>query len=116
MRLGALRNGVVEVFAGLQRHAELADKGLDQQRRGSNDALIHGQGGGAFEGLDTGGDDVGRADVVGLEEGGEGGTARELRGFEGRPAAEEGAKDRGIVLLKPLQNLREIVFEPRFKG
>jgi hypothetical protein len=34
-----------------------------------------------------------------------------LRRFEGRPAAEEVAKDRGIFLLKPLQNLREIVFE-----
>ena len=111
MCLGALRNGVVEVFDGLQRHAELADKGLDQQRRGGNDALIRGQGGGALEGLDAGVNDIGSTDVVGLEEGDEGGTARELRRFEGRPAAEEVAKDRGIFLLKPLQNLREIVFE-----
>ena len=102
MRLGALRNGVVEVCDGLQGHAELADKGLDEERSGSNDTLIDGQGCGAFEGLDAGGDDVGRADVVGMEEDCEGSTARELRGFEGRPAAEEVAKDRGIFLGKPL--------------
>ena len=32
-------------------------------------------------------------------------------GFEGRPAAEEVAKDRRIFLLKPLQDVGEVVFE-----
>ena len=109
--LGALRHGVVEVFDGLQRHAELADKGWDPQRRGGHDARIRGQGDGALAGLETGSDDVGSADVVGLEESFEGGTARALCGFEGRPAAEEVAKDRGIFLLQPLQRLRKRVFE-----
>jgi len=34
-----------------------------------------------------------------------------LRGFEGRPAAEDVAKDRGIFLGKPLQDLWKVVFE-----
>jgi hypothetical protein len=76
---GTWRNGVVAVFDGWQRHAALADKGLDQKRRGSNDALIRGQGGGALEGLEAGVNEIGSADVVGVEEGDEGGTARELR-------------------------------------
>jgi hypothetical protein len=41
----------------------------------------------------------------------QGGAARELRGFEGRPAAEEVAKDRRIFLRKPLQDLWKVVFE-----
>ncbi len=55
-------------------------------------------------------DDVGRAHVVGPEEALKGGATRELRGFEGRPAAEEVAKDRRIFLLKPLQDMRESSF------
>ena len=109
--LGAWRPGVVAVFASVQRDAELADKGVDQQRSGGHDARIRGQGDGTLEGLETGGDDGGGADVVGLEEGCEGGTTREWRGFAGRPAAEDVAQDRGLLLLHPLQNLRERVGE-----
>ena len=111
MGLGALRDGGVEVGNGLQGDAELGDEGLHQEGIGGDDAVIGGQRYGALDGLDAGGDDVGRAHVVGTEEALQGGAARELRGFEGRPAAEEVAKDRRIFLLKPLQDVREVVFE-----
>src|SRR5712691_3970950 len=65
----------------------------------------------ASESLDAGVDDVNRAHVVDPEEPFQGGAARELRGFEGRPAAEEVAKDRRIFLGKPLQDLWKVVFE-----
>ena len=109
--MGALRDGGVEVGDGLQGDAELGDEGLHQEGIGGDDALIGGQRRGALDGLDALVDDVGRAHVVGAEEALQGGAARELRGFEGRPAAEEVTKDRGIFVLKPLQDLREVVFE-----
>ena len=78
---------VSKVGDGLQGDAELGDKGLDQEGMGRDDALIGGQGGGGFDGVDTLGDDVGRAHMMVAEEGFEGGAAGELRRFEGRPAA-----------------------------
>ena len=41
----------------------------------------------------------------------QGGATRELYGLQGRPAAAEVAQDRRIFLLKPLQDVREVVFE-----
>ena len=65
----------------------------------------------ALDGLDAGGDHVGRTHVVGMEEAFKGSATRELGGCEGRPAAEEVAQEHGIFLLKPLQDVREGVFE-----
>jgi hypothetical protein len=49
--------------------------------------------------------------VRGPEEAFQSGAACELHGFEGRPAAEEVAKEPGSFLLQPLQDVREGVFE-----
>jgi hypothetical protein len=111
MVLGALRNGGVEVGHGLQRDTELGDEGLHQEDMGADDAVIGRQRASAFDGLEAGGDDVGSAHVVGPEEPFQGRAAREWRGFEGRPAAEDVAKDCRIFLRKPLQNLGKVVFE-----
>ena len=56
-------------------------------------------------------DKVSRAHVVGTEEAFQSGAACELGRFEGGPAAEAVAKDRGIFLGKPLQHLWKVVFE-----
>jgi hypothetical protein len=65
----------------------------------------------ALDGLDAGGDHVGRAPVVGPAEALKGGATCERGGFEGRPAAQEVTKERRIFLLKPLQDVWEGVFE-----
>ena len=88
-----------------------ADEGLHQERMGGDDACIGGQGRGALMAWMTLCDDIGRAHVVRTEEGFQGGTARELRRFEGRPATQEVAKDRGVFLLKPVQHVRERVLQ-----
>jgi hypothetical protein len=111
MVLGALCDGFVEVGNGLQGDPELGDEGVHEEDIGGDDAFIGGQRSGALDGLDAGGDDVGRAHVVGTEEAFHSGAACELHGFEGGPAAEEVAKEHGIFLWKPLQDLWEVVFE-----
>jgi hypothetical protein len=111
MVLGALRHGVVEVGNGLQRDAELGDEGLHQEAMGGADAVIGRQRDGAVDGQEAGVDDVGSAHVVGPEERFQGGAARALRGVEGRPAAEEVAKDRRIFLGTPVQDLGKVGFE-----
>ena len=111
MVLRALCDGFVKVGNGLQGDPELGDEGVHEEDIGGDDAVIGGQRLGALDGLDAGGDDVGRAHVVGTEEAFQSGAACELHGFEGGPAAEEVAKEHGIFLLKPLQDLREVVFE-----
>ena len=111
MVLRALCDGLVEVGNGLHGDPELGDEGVHEEDIGGDDAVIGGQRSGALDGLDAGGDKVGRAHVVGTEEAFQSSTACELRGFEGGPAAEEVAKDRGIFLGKPVQDLRKVVFE-----
>jgi hypothetical protein len=111
MVLRALCDGVVEVGNGLQGDPELGDEGVYEEDMGGDDAVIAGQRLGALDGLDAGGDKVGRAHVVGPEEACQSGAACALRGLQGRPAAEEVAKDRGIFLGKPLQDLRKGVCE-----
>src|SRR5919201_3228671 len=111
MVLSALCDGFVEVSNGLQGDPELADEGVHEEDIGSDDAVIGGQRSGALDGLAAGGAKVGRAHVVGTEEAFQSGAACELHGFEGGPAAEEVAKDRGIFFGKPLQDLWKVVFE-----
>src|SRR5438128_11133247 len=105
MVLGALWDGFVEVGNGLQGDPELGDEGVHEEDIGGDDAVIGGQRSGALDGLDAGGDHVGRTYVVGTEEAFQGSATRELGGFEGRPAAQEVTKDRRIFLLKPLQDV-----------
>jgi hypothetical protein len=111
MGLGALGHGSVEIGNGLPGHAELGDKGWHQEGLGGDHACIRGQRPSVLDGLNAGGDDVGRAHVVGTEKALQGGTTRELDGFQGRPAAQEVAKDRRVFVLKPLQDVGEVVFE-----
>ena len=110
MVLGVWRTGCVEVGNGRPRDAEWGDEGLHEEDMGGADAVLGRQRDGAFDGLEAGGDDVGSAHVVGPEECFQGGAARELRGFEGRPAAEEVAQDRRLFLGTPVQDLWTVVF------
>jgi hypothetical protein len=89
MVLRALCDGFVEGGNGLHGDPELGDEGVHEEDIGGDDAFIGGQREGALEGLDAGGDDVGRAHVVGTEEAFHRGAACELHGLEGGPATEE---------------------------
>ena len=75
MVLSALCDGLVEVGNGLQGDPELGDEGVHEEDIGGDDAVIGGQRSGALDGLDAGGDKVGRAHVVGTEEAFQSGTA-----------------------------------------
>jgi hypothetical protein len=110
MALGPLRDGRVEVRDGLQGDPKLGHQYSNQQGIGSDDSLSGGQRRGALDGLDTLRDDVCRAPVVGTAEGLKRGAPRALGGFQGRPAAQKVTDKEGILVLKPLQYLREIVF------
>jgi hypothetical protein len=111
MGVGTLCHGSVEVGNGLQGHAELGDQGLHQEGIGGDHAGIRGQCHSVRDSLNAGGDDVGRAHVVGTEKALQGGATCEWCGFQGRPAAEAVAKDRRIFVLQPLQDVGEVVFE-----
>jgi hypothetical protein len=76
MVLGALRDGVVAVVESVQGDTELASEGLHAERMGGDDALIGGQGGGRFDGVDALGHNVCRAHVVLTQEGLQGRAAR----------------------------------------
>jgi hypothetical protein len=69
------------------------------------------RGGGALDGLDALVDDVGVAHMMGAEEALEGGAARQLGGFEGRPLGEEIAEDGGVFVVEPLEDVREVVLQ-----
>ena len=100
--VGALCHGGVEGGNGVQGHAEWGAQGVHQEGMGGAHACIRGQRHRVLDGLNAGGDDVGRAHMVGTEKTLQGGAPRALDGFQGRPAAEDGAKDRRIFCLKPL--------------
>ena len=107
MALSALGDGGVKILDGVQSDTELADKGLDAQGMGGDDALIGGQGRGGLDGADALVNDVRRAHVVVAEEGLQGRAARELHRFEGRPATEKVAKDDGIGILQTIGEREE---------
>jgi hypothetical protein len=65
MGLRALGDGVVAVGNGLPGDPELGDEGVHEEDMGGDDAVIGGQRAGALDGLEAGGDKVGRAHVVG---------------------------------------------------
>jgi hypothetical protein len=88
--LRALGEGGVASSDGLQGGMELGDEGLHQERMGRADTGSGGAGWGRCEGLETRGDDSGRAPGMRTAEGCEGGTARAWRRLEGRPATQDG--------------------------
>jgi hypothetical protein len=110
--LGTLRHGVVEVCHGVQGHSELGDEGLNQEgMRDGRYTLSGGQRCGTLAGLDARVDDVAVAHVMGAEEALQGRAARELGSFQGWPWGEKGAEQQGVFVLKPLQDVREVVFQ-----
>ncbi len=111
MALGTLGDGVVEGLESVQGDTELADKGLDEQNIGGDDARIAGQRRGRFYGLETFCDEVSRAHVVVAEAGLKGRAPCEWCRFEGRPATQNVTKDRGVFLLKSLPHVRKIIFQ-----
>ena len=111
MALGTLREGGVEVGDGLQGDAELGNKCLDQQNMGGDDALIGGERCGRLESVAAVCDDVFRAYVVVAEKGLKGGAARALGRFEGGPATHKVTENVRIFILKPVEHLRERVFQ-----
>ena len=111
MALSAVRNGVVEGRDRVQDHAELGDEGLDQEGSGDDDTLIRGQRCGALDGVEALIDDVGVASVMSMEKTLQGGAACELCCLEGWPLGENIAEDGGVFVVKPLQDMRTIVFQ-----
>jgi hypothetical protein len=111
MVLGALRNGMIKGLDRVQGHAQLAHQRLDEQGIGSDDTLIRGQGRRGFDGAHTRDKHVCRAHMVIAKEGLQGGPPGQLCRFEGGPAAQKVTEHEGIFVLKPLQHLRDIVFQ-----
>ena len=111
MVLRAWGDGCVEVGNGRHGDSKLGDEGVHEEDSGGDDTVIGGQRSGALDGLNAGGDQVGRAHVVGTEAACQSGAACAWCGFAGGPAAEDVAKDRGIFLGKPWQDLWKGVFE-----
>jgi hypothetical protein len=109
--LRARRAGGVASGAGLPGAPERGDAGLHQQRMGGEDAGIGGAGYGRCDGLETRCDDSGVAPVRLAAEGRAGGTARAWRRLEGRPAPQEVAAERGVLLLQPGPHGRDRVLE-----
>lgn len=106
-----LGHGMVEVFDRVSGRAELADEGVDQEGMGGDEALIGGQRGGALDGLEARVDDVGVAPVMVAEEALQGSAAGELDGVEGRPLGEKVAEEGSACVVKPLQDVREVVLQ-----
>jgi hypothetical protein len=101
MTLGVLCDRCLAVCDHLQGDTELGHESVPQEGLGSDDAIIGGQGSGTLDGLEAGGHEVGRAHVVCTAEGLKGGATGAWRRFEGGPAAQEVAQERGILLVQP---------------
>jgi hypothetical protein len=111
MAVGALRDGVVEGLERVQGRTQLGDKSLDEECMGCNDTFIGGQWCSALDGMDALVDDVGVAHVMVVEEALQGGTTGELHGFEGGPLSQKVAEDDRVLVVKPLKDVREVVFQ-----
>ena len=111
MGLGAWRDGCIEVGNGVPSDAEVGHEGVHQEGVGGDDPCRRGQRHRARDGLDAGRDDLGSTHVVRPEEALQRGAPREVRRCERRPVIEEVAKERGIFVLKPLQDVGQGVFE-----
>jgi hypothetical protein len=111
MVLRALRHGGVDLGEGLHGAPERGDEGLPQEGMGRHDAVIGGEGEGGCEGLETRCDAFGIADMRRTAEGCEGGTAGEWCRREGRPATQDVAEARRVLLLQPVPPRRELVLE-----
>jgi hypothetical protein len=111
MALGAVGHGRVESLDRLQGHAELGHKGLDQGGMGGDDAFIGGQRRSALDGVEALGDDLSGAHVMAAEEAFQGGATGELPGFARGPLRQKVAGDDRVLVVKPLEDVREVVFQ-----
>ena len=111
MGVGTLCPRSVEVGKGVQGHAEWGDQGVPQEGMGGDHAVSRGQCHSVRDRRTAGRDDVGRTYVVGTAKALQGGATCEWGGLQGRPAAAAVAKDRRLLVLKPLQDVGEGVFE-----
>jgi hypothetical protein len=111
MALGAVGNGLVEILDRLQSHTELGHKGLDQEGMGGDNAFIGGQRRSALDGVEALGDDISIAHVMVAEEAFQGGATGELHRFEGGPLSQKVAEDDRVLVVKPLEDVREVVFQ-----
>src|SRR5215510_3557051 len=111
MPLGMLRTGVVQVLEGLQGGPERAEEGWHEQHLGGDDARIAGQGDGRLDGVDALSNNLCRTHMVLAKEGLQERAAGQLSSLQSGPAAEKVTKNDRVFVLKPLEYLREIVFQ-----
>jgi hypothetical protein len=78
--------------------------------RGDN-ALIGRQRRRALDGVEALINNVGIAHMMGVEETLQSSAARQLSGFEGWPLGEKVTEERGVFVVKPFQDVREVVFQ-----
>ena len=104
-----VREGSVDIGHCRQGDAALGDAGLAQKRRGRDTPGIGGERAGRVDGLATRGGDLSRAPGRRTAAGVERGTARALSRRARWPAPPDGAAARGVLLLQPGQDVRDIV-------
>ena len=110
-RPGAGCNGLVEVCNGLQDGPELSAERLDEERMRGANALIGREWRRGLDSMDAFLNNVGIAHMMGVEETLQRSAARQLSGFEGWPWGEKVTKERGVFVLKPVQDVRAGVFQ-----
>lgn len=94
-----------------QRHAQLFDEGEHQELIGPDHGQVVGQRGGAFDGVNALIDARLRAHVVVMKERQQRSPAGALELFERRPASEEVAEQQRVTVLKPSEDIGEILFQ-----
>src|SRR3990170_8952624 len=91
--------------------AQLGEQGGHYQTGWLDDGLVRGERPLRADGLDALVDDRLLANIVSMEERNEGFAAGALRGQQGRPTFDEVCEDGGLLVTKPLQNLRKVLLE-----
>jgi len=110
-RLATLGDVGVEAGDAGGERAKLWEQRGDDGEGGLDDGRVGGQRTLGLNGVDALVDDGGAPDAVGVEEGDEGVATGALDGLQRRPALEEGREDVGLLVAKPVDDLREVVLE-----
>jgi hypothetical protein len=108
---GAVRHGRVDVGNGRQEGSELSHERLDAERMRGAHACIGREWRRVLDGVDVVLNHVGRAPMRGVEEARQRSAARQLSGFEGGPWGEQVTAERGVFVVKPFQDVREVVVQ-----
>ena len=106
---GTRRAGGGDGREGRHGDAELGHQRWDPQGMRGDDACLRGPRRGRLEGVAARCAPIVRASMVGAAAGLQGGAAREVGRFAGRPATPKGTEQVGIFLLNPWASLREVV-------